>query len=139
MKYHVLTSAALLALVSAISHASAAEFEKIHLRAINDGNINNNGNVFTGKITGDGTSVSIGAIGAVAQISVSSVNSNGDKNCVCTSEFRDVKLNANNSGEIVNTGTVKTDNIKGAGASISVSALGAGAVISVSSVNGSRR
>ena len=136
MKYHVLAAVAAFGLLSATNVASAAGVKESILAAINVADVRNEGRIEVGRVTGDGASVSISATGAVAQISISSVNAGKDGSCVCKSTVHETALIAFNSGDVHNEGSIETRNVSGAGANVSISAMGAGAIISISDVNG---
>lgn len=135
MKFHVLAAVAALSLVSAINVAAAADITNSTLTSSNLTDVTNLGTITTGRIKGDAASVSISATGAIAQVSVSSVNGH-DASCVCGSKVDSLTLSATNSGIINNNGSIETHSVTGVGTNVSVSALGAGASISVSNLNG---
>jgi len=89
----------------------------------------------TGNVSGLGASASLSSTGAVAAVSVSSIN---DAQAP-TTNIGNVRQDAINDGVITTSGTIGSEaalgNISGKGASVSISSTGAIASLSVSSIN----
>jgi hypothetical protein len=95
--------------------------------------ITNVGTITTGALSGNGSSVSIGATGAAASISVSSIN---DTSLTSFAPIGNVTQTVTNrsGGAVNNTGMISVASLAGAGAGASISAVGASASISYRSV-----
>jgi len=89
--------------------------------------------VSVGAISGDGASVRIGATGAIAGISYSSIGSTAAAGGQAQTIGSIGQLVTNN-GTIRNAGTLTGTGLTGAGSSAGINALGAGAAFSVSSI-----
>ena len=95
--------------------------------------INNGGTISSGTITGNGTSISISAVGAVSSVAYTSIT---DSVSIAGASFGAINQQSTNTGAITNAGTAIVDNtLTGNGASVSVSALGAGAATSFTAIN----
>jgi hypothetical protein len=99
----------------------------------NSGKIFNfGGSVWTDDISGDGASVSIGATGAVAAVSVTSIR---DAVSINSLDIGNVDQNVTNRGSVANIGSISSGNITGDGSSTSIAATGAVAAVSITDIS----
>ena len=112
------------------SSAGKVKIGDVKQKVSNGGDINNSGKITAGRLSGDGSSVSISATGAVASVSDSSIDST-----VGSLKIGDITQKVSNSGDINNSGKITAGGLSGTGSSASVSASGAVASVSDSSIN----
>ena len=91
--------------------------------------------ITVGAVGGDGASVSVGATGAAASISVASIGSTD----VASTTFGTITQNSTNGAagvlvNVTNTGNISTGDVGGVGAGAQISATGATSSVSVSSI-----
>jgi hypothetical protein len=98
----------------------------------NNGNVTNTGSMTTDVLSGNGASASISASGAVASTAFSTNSSTLTENYA---RFQGaITQNAENYGDITNTGSLSLGGLSGKGASASISATGAASSFSVASI-----
>jgi hypothetical protein len=118
---------------SVVSYGSTFfDLKSVTQNVTNNGNVTNTGSMTTDVLSGNGASASISASGAVASTAFSTNSSTLTENYA---RFQGaITQNAENYGDITNTGSLSLGGLSGKGASASISATGAASSFSVASI-----
>ena len=119
------------------ARAPSVDAGAIRQNVSNSGIVVNLGAITTEKneVKGHGASVSVGASGARSAVGYTSINNNNDKSpSINTKNITQNAFN-NRGGAVINLGAIGVGNVRGNGASISLSASGASTAVGMTSIN----
>lgn len=123
--------------VSSIELATQGESHRLGGNLVqditNNGSITASGNITAAGVSGVGASIAVNAVGAAANVSVSSIN---DTTVIAPVQVASITQNATNTTPVLTAGSVNVGgSVSGLSSGVSVSAVGASASISFSTIN----
>lgn len=99
--------------------------------SFNSANVKNDGSIVSNAVYGQGASIAVSAVGAIAQASVTNINATGPMLATTVVSATQTVMN---SGAVNNIGSVNARTGAGSGSSLSISAVGAAGSVGASSI-----